>query len=393
MAGNPFRFDRTELAGSLGDLGTLIPLSIALIAVTGLSFTPVIGLVGLFYIATGLYFRLPVPVQPLKVVSALAIAFPGQVTPEVMAACGLLFALTLLALAATGIIDLLSRLFTKPIVRGVQLGLGMILMSKGIGLITSPNLFLGPDAGSLDLAGLPLNPVLGVAGVLLALGLLNSKRFPAALVLVGAGLAVGLGLGRVDHLGWGPSEVRLFMPGLNDMWFAFTFLVLPQIPLTIGNAVIGTRQTAVSLFGSGEVTARMTDRKLCVSMGLANLAAGLMAAMPMCHGSGGLAAHYRFGARSGGSNLFIGLVFLAVAVFVGQSGVSLLAVIPQAMLGVLLLFAGLELALLIRDVTERAELFIVLLIAGVALATTNMAVAFISGMAVAWVIRRFGVAI
>lgn len=386
----PYRFTRLELAGSLGDLGTLIPLSAALIAITGLGFSPVIGLVGLFYIGCGLYFRLPLPVQPLKVVSALAIAFPDRVSPEIMAAAGLIFGAILLLLAATNLIGLIAKAFTRPIVRGIQLGLGLILLTKGLGFIIGGRLFLDSDA-IISLAGLPVNPFLGGLGVIIVLILINSRRAPAALVVVGLGAAAGLigawATGRDLTLALGPSEIRLMWPAGADFSAAFFFLVLPQIPLTIGNAVIGTRETAHSLFGQGDLTARVSDRALSVSMGLANLAVGCLGGMPSCHGSGGLAAHYRFGARTGGSNIIIGLIFLALALAVGQTGLTLLTLIPMAILGVLLVFAGLELALLIRDVTDRNQLFIALAIAGVALATTNMAIAFISGMVLQAVLK------
>ena len=107
----------------------------------------------------------------------------------------------------------------------------------------------------------------------------------------------------------------------------------------------------------------------------------------MCHGAGGLAAHYRFGARTGGSNIMIGLLFVAIALFLGKTGVTILSSIPNSVLGVLLLFAGLELALLIRDVRERRDLFVAFLMAGVGLATTNMTIAFLTGIAVSWFIR------
>jgi SulP family sulfate permease len=107
----------------------------------------------------------------------------------------------------------------------------------------------------------------------------------------------------------------------------------------------------------------------------------------MCHGAGGLAAHYRFGARTGGSNIMIGIIFVIIAVAFGVVGLALLSSIPYAVLGVLLLFAGLELVLLIRDVEGRKDLFIVFLIAGIGLATTNMAIAFGAGIAVTYLLK------
>jgi len=185
----------------------------------------------------------------------------------------------------------------------------------------------------------------------------------------------------------GPTPVRLHTPSAADFRTAFVLLVLPQIPLTLGNAVMGTADTCCSLFGRGPETRRATYRAFAATMGLVNAIGGWFGAMPMCHGAGGLAAHYRFGARTGGSNLMIGGLFLLIALVFGKIAVSLLTAIPQAVLGVLLLLAGLELGLLVRDLTEKKDLFVSLLIAVVALATTNMGVAFAAGMAASWLIR------
>ena len=182
-----YKFDRVELAGSLGDLGTLIPLSLALITINGLSFTTVILGVGLFYIACGLYFKLPIPVQPLKVVSAIAIAYPEKITLSIMSATGLIFGALLLILAFTGIINQLAKIFTKPIVRGIQLGLGFLLISKGIAFISKPDLFIHAASSDISTFGIPVNLIIGVITLVMVLFLLSNKRFPAALVVVVAG--------------------------------------------------------------------------------------------------------------------------------------------------------------------------------------------------------------
>ncbi|AKH20067.1 putative sulfate/molybdate transporter [Sedimenticola thiotaurini] len=394
MQSGSYRFDRVEFAGSLGDLGTLIPLAIGLITINGLSFSAVFLWVGLFYLIAGLYYRLPIPVQPLKLVSAIAIAFPEKITIPVIAATGVLFGGALLVLAFTGLIDRLARLFTRPIVRGIQLGLGFILMIKGLELINRPELLPG-SSHSISLGSIPLNPLLGLAALALVLCLLNSRRYPAALMVVIAGIAVALPFGSLHDLHWefGPTAMDLVIPGVNDFTTALFLLVIPQLPLTIGNAVIGTSDTARNLFGSGSATARVSNRSFSLGMGLINLCVGLMAAMPLCHGAGGLAAHYRFGARTGGSNIMLGLLFILIALAFGGIGVGLLSTIPNAVLGVLLLFAGLELALLIRDVRERQELFIILLIAGISLATANMGIAFVAGIIVSGFLRWRGIKI
>jgi len=382
-------FNLRELAGSMGDFGTLIPLSIALVTINGLSFTPVFLMVGLFYLVSGLYYRLPIPVQPLKVVAAVAIASPDKVTLEVMSATGILFGAFLLLLALTGLIDQLAKLFTRPIVRGIQLGLGLILITKGIAFIRSNELLIQNPGDEVMIGSVAVNLIIGLAGVVLVLFLLNSRRLPAALVIVGLGIIVGVAYGAFDNTEWdfGPTHMELFSPGLNDYVTALFLLVIPQVPLTIGNAIIGTTDAVKAFFGKGKETQRATNRRFAADMGVANIATGMLGAMPMCHGAGGLAAHYRFGARTGGSNIMIGLIFVVIAVAFGIAGVSILSSIPNAVLGVLLLFAGLELAILIRDVREKGSLFIVVLIAGIGLATTNMGIAFGAGIVVSYIMK------
>ncbi len=389
----PYRFDRVEFAGSLGDLGTLIPLATALMVVTGLGTTPVLCMVGMFYIISGIYFKLPIPVQPLKLVAAIAIAYPEKISLPVIGASGLLFGIILLILALTGLIDRISRFFTKPIMRGIQLGLGLILINKGIHFILKPELFVEQSAGAPLIANVPVNLIVGIAGFLITILFLTSKRFPAALVIVTGGIATGVMFGALTgtDFSMGPTPVKIYIPGSKDLLNALVLLVIPQIPLTLGNAVMGTTDTCKSLFGDGERTKKATYKAFAASMGLVNLFAGFIGAMPMCHGAGGLAAHYRFGARTGGSNIMIGVVFLLIGLVFGKAGIHLLTAIPNSILGVLLLFAGIELALLIKDITKKNELFIALLIAGIGFSTQNMGVAFFAGILVGCLIKWRGI--
>ena len=379
-----FEFNLRELAGSIGDFGTLIPLSIALITINGLGFTSVFLMAGIFYFLSGLYYKLPIPVQPLKVVAAIAIACPDKVTLEVMAATGIIFGIFLLLLALTGLINQIAKLFTKPIVRGIQLGLGLILITKGINFIKEKDLFIEDLTSEAMIGSVPVNLIIGLISIVLVILLLNNRRLPAALVIVGAGIGIGTAYGAFDNTEWdfGPTDMQFYALALDDYWVALYLLVIPQIPLTIGNAIIGTTDTAKSLFGEGKATEMVSNRAFATSMGLINIPVGFLAGMPMCHGSGGLAAHYRFGARTGGANIMIGFIFVLIALAFGTVGVALLSSIPHAVLGVLLLFAGLELAILVRDVKSKSDLFVTILIAGTGLATTNMGIAFGAGIVV-----------
>ena len=121
-------------------------------------------------------------------------------------------------------------------------------------------------------------------------------------------------------------------------------------------------------------------------MALANLLTFCLGGMPLCHGAGGLAAHYRFGARTAGSNLMIGLIFVAMALVLGNRMVDVLNLLPMSILGVLLVFAGLQLALTMMDLNNAKDYAVAILILGVTLAA-NLAAGFIAGMIVARILK------
>jgi SulP family sulfate permease len=382
------RFDRVELAGSFGDLGTLLPIVVGMILINKLSPTTVFLSFGLFYLITGFYFRLPIPVQPLKAVGAIAIAFPNQITEPVIGASGVIFGALLLVFSLTGFVDKLAKLFTQPVVRGIQLALGLVFLRKGIDLIVDKNLFMSGVAGLFPDSS--VNLILGLVVFAMVLLLLDNKKLPAAIAAVGVGIVAGLALGGRGDQGFrlGPTEVRLMSFSLNDLWIAFIMLILPQIPLTIGNACVGTADTCSMLFKDNPLLSKTTAGKFALTMGIANLPTGLFGGVPMCHGTGGLAAHYRFGARTGGAPLMIGAAFVVLALAFGEAGFTFLTLLPNSVLGVLLIFAGLELCPLIRSLKGNEEYFVALLISGIALAVPNMAWAFGIGIAVDIFIRK-----
>ncbi len=390
-----YRFNRMELAGSMGDLGALLPLAIGMVMVNGLDPVGLFVSVGLLYVAGGLYFHVPIAVQPMKVVSAYAIATAATQTQ--ITASGLLLAAMLLFFGITGLVDVISRAIPKAVIRGVQLSTGSLLMGKGMGFITGTSAFQAAEGAAepyLAIQALGPVPVGILIGVILSaatLLLLNNEKYPAALVVVAAGAASGLLLGAYSgltnispglHL---PDFLPFGFPAGIDFTWAFLALALPQIPMTLGNAVIANRDLSFEYFG--DESRRVTDRALCICMGLANIVAALLGGMPICHGAGGLAAHYRFGARTGGSNLIIGSIFLMLAFVCGSGIVYVMHVMPLAALGVLLIFAGVQLGLAIMDLREREELFVALCMVGVTLGA-NLAWAFGVGLFLAYVIRR-----
>lgn len=387
-------FNRMEWAGSVGDLGTLLPLAFALIMINGLSPTGLFLSVGLMYILGGFYYRVPIAVQPMKVVSAYAIV--QALSAQVITASGMLLAAFLLFLGTTGLVKGVARVVPKSVVRGVQMSTGILLLSKGVTLVTGTNNFqelrgmVEPFLSIQTVGSLPTSLVLGSLFFLVTLFLLNHKRYPAGLVVVVAGGVVGAVMGASSGLAdlrpgiHFPEILPFGMPTGVDFSFALLALVLPQIPMTLGNAVIANRDLSFEYFG--DESRRVTDRALCISMGLANVLASLLGGMPLCHGAGGLAAHYRFGARTNGCNLIIGGIFVLLAVVFGSGSVAVLHLLPMGVLGVLLVFSGSQLALTIMDVDARSDLFIIMIMLGITLAS-NLAWAFGAGLTLHYAIR------
>jgi SulP family sulfate permease len=383
----PLRFNRLELAGSMGDLGTLLPLAIGMIMVNGLSPSGIFFAVGLFYVFSGVYFRVTTAVQPMKVISAYAVA--TALTHEQIMAATLVMAVFLVIIGGSGAMSWISKHTPKSVIRGVQLTTGILLMTQGIkcmlgtSTLQQLNRVAEPFLRWQQIGPLPIGIPIGIAGVLLTLLLLNNRKVPAGLVIIGFGLGIGISMGTYRSLdGFGlklalPGLVPLGMPVTIDFTFAFFALVVPQIPMTIGNAVLANADLAKQYFGDG--ARKVTGKSLCLSMALANLLAFAFGGMPMCHGAGGLAAHYRFGARTAGSNLMIGIFMVVAVVLFGDQLLALFHLIPIAILGVLLFFAGGQLALSIADMRKRSDMFIALTILGIALAT-NLAVGFIGGL-------------
>jgi MFS superfamily sulfate permease-like transporter len=323
--GETFIFTLRELGGALGDLGTLVPLMLGTIVVVGLAPTPALLGFAIFYIATALYYRLPIPVQPMKAVAAVLLT--AGMTPAGLAASGVMIGVALLVLGLTGWITRLARLVPQSVLAGLQLGLGLALALVSLELMATA-------------------PAIAAATLVLLLALLLAPRYPAALIALAAAVALarvldvpGMDLGTVPAAAFSIPA----LPSLAEMEDAFSLLVLPQLSLTLTNAVLLTALIAGDYFG--ERAAHVTPVRLSITSGLANLLLTPLGALPMCHGAGGLAAHYRFGARSGAAPLLLGLALLVFALLPAGLSLAALAAIPAAGLGALLLMASGELAL------------------------------------------------
>jgi len=364
-------YNKMEFSGAFGDLGTLIPFVVGYITLNKMDPLGILVAFGLFKIFVGLYFRTPIPIQPMKAIGGMAIAHAGTITPGMIWGSGIFTGLFWLLMGVTGAITWIERVTTKPVVRGIMLGLGLSFIVEGLGMMRA-------------------QPLLAIGGAVITLLLLNSRRFPAMLALLGYGIVLAFIqkpelIEEFSHLSirfrW--PEVTFGRISWKELLSGFLILGLPQAPLTLGNAIIGTVAENNQYFPDRKVTAKT----ITVDHGVMNLVSVFLGGVPMCHGAGGMAGHIRFGARTGGALVILGVIVLLTGLFLSDSVALLFQVFPRPILGVILFFAGVELALVIRDIKlRRQNLFVLLVTAGTAM--WNMGVAYLAGLLLYYGLER-----
>jgi SulP family sulfate permease len=373
---------RLDVAGAFGDIGVLFPIAIALITLDHLNPTALFLTAGLTYCLAARYFRIPIAVQPFKAVAAIALAL--SLSPAEVASAGLLMGVLLLLVGVTNLAGTLAKLFTLPIVRGIQLGLGLVLLREGLRLVMG-------SRGGWPFSGGKFAPwLIALAGAALLLALRDSRRFPAALVLLTLGIILGVALqgGKLPILSFGPVTPQLLHPQWSELIRVLPLLVVPQFALTFGNSIVATENTARILYG--EQAQRVTVRALCLSIGMVNLVSAAIQGSPLCHGSGGITAHYRFGARTPKSSYVIGGVCILLALF-GGAAVGLLRLIPLAILGVFLVYVGIQHAAYVRDLMPRWPQLLIAVSVGLISFLTNLMWGALVGFAlegILWLYRQ-----
>ncbi|KAK7381612.1 hypothetical protein VNO80_00158 [Phaseolus coccineus] len=396
----------SELSGAVGDLGTYIPIVLALSLVNNLNLTTTLVFTSLYNIATGLLFGLPMPVQPMKSIAAVAISASPPLTVAQISAAGLSVAAVLLLLGATGLMSVLYRYLPLPVVRGVQL-------SQGLSFAFSAVKYIRYDQDLAKSKSGPPRPWFALDGVAVALAAVlflvlttgagddpppppqqeeeeNENRVrvsrrlrvlstvPAALIvfLFGLVLCFVSDPSIFGDLRFGPSKISVVKITWEDFKVGFVSAAIPQIPLSILNSVIAVCKLSGDLFPEREASAMHVS----VSVGVMNFVGCWFGAMPCCHGAGGLAGQYRFGGRSGASVVFLGIAKLVLALVFGNSLGRILGEFPIGILGVLLLFAGIELAMATRDMNTKQESFVMLVCAAVSLTGSSAALGFFVGI-------------
>lgn len=340
------RFDRNELAGAFGDIGTDLPLVVGLILAARLDAASALIMFGVMQVLTGLVYGIPMPVQPLKAMAAIVIA--GKLSGDVLFGGGLAIGIIMFLLTVTGGITWLARVVPKTVVRGVQFGLGLQLAMLAV-----------KDYVRADGA---IGYGLAATGLVITVALMGNRRFPAALFVIALGVAYAaifeLDFG-VVRAGIGFALPQWHVPTREALVTGLVVLALPQIPLSLGNSILATRQVAEDFFPER----RLTLRRISLTYSLMNLVSPWWGGIPTCHGSGGIAGHYTFGARTGGSVVIYGSFYLVLGLLFSGSFTEVIAVFPKPILGVILACEGLALVLLVRDIAAvKRELFLAALV-------------------------------
>jgi predicted benzoate:H+ symporter BenE len=361
-----------ECSGACGDLGTFIPHVIGAITVAGLAPAGILFGFGAFLIATGLFYGLPLPVQPMKAVSAVILT--DGLKPGEVAAAGMILGLILLVLGATGWIVRLARAVPQSVSAGLQLGLGLLMGFLGVKLMLE-------------------TPWIGFAALVLLFLLSRIPRCPAAPIVLGAAAIMGYWSNTaVPHdFGFEPSIPHTVIPTWREIWRSLEIAVIPQLSLTLTNAVIVTASLSRELFPAKRSIA--SERNLALSSGLANLLLSPIGAMPMCHGAGGLQAQYRFGARTGLAPIILGIVVLVLAVGFANHAAALFSIIPISAVGALLILAGTDLAISRRLFDGKPSCLPVIGVTALITLTVNPALGLTAGWIAelirAAIVRRF----
>ncbi|CAG8617222.1 7777_t:CDS:2 [Acaulospora morrowiae] len=386
----------SELSGSLGDLGTLLPILVTLSIAGQISLTSSLIFGGLWNIISGLIFRIPMCVQPMKAIAAVAVS--AHLTKGEVMSAGIGVGAMIFLLGITRTIKLVERWTPIPVIRGIQLGAGITLIIKAVDLVQKNGSWGGSSWKWND------NYEWSIVSFIFVFTFYSSKRMPTALILFVIGLIIALvkifkSNSALPSILFNYPEIVVPTPG--EFKTGFLSASLGQLPLTALNSVIALAALANDLFP--ERSSLNTVGKISISVGLMNIIGCFFGSIPYCHGSGGLAGQYRFGARSEVSILVLGFFKLIVGILFGKTLTNLLNYFPNSILGVMLFVSGAELASAARnfmnacdnsdDVEKKKINFtLVIVTAGLLVGFQNDGIGYVGGMLVSllfFIIRHF----
>lgn len=358
-----YRFNLQELAGATGDYGTLLPLAIGYIVVCGLDPTGFLVMMGIATIVTGIYFKLPMPIEPMKALAVFAIA--SRWSPSLIYASGIAMGIVWLFIGATGLMTWFARITPKSVVQGIQASLALLLAIEALKFIQG-------------------EWILVIISIIIILAFRNNKYAPAAIILLIMGIIIMFFEGTLGAIG-GP---HLTLPhpvsfSINQIWDSLVAVGFAQIPLTATNAVIATAILIKEYFPERVVS----EKKIALSIGMMNITLPFFGGMPLCHGAGGLAGQYYFGARTGGANIMEGIIYIILGLFFAGSIVVLFKGFPGAIIGAMMIMVSIGLLKFAKDLKAETSL-IPLIVTVIGSLLVNMAVGFLAGIISYYILKR-----
>ena len=364
------RFGLSEWSGAVGDLGTLLPLIFALVIYNEYPVSRILLLVGIIYMLTGWIFKVPVSVQPLKAMAVIALAHGFSI--DFLSTTAFFYGFLLILLSITGIITWLQNWISVAIIRGIQLGIGLILAQKAIELVLDKGFLMFTPNNELI-----VNLCIFLIVFSVILYFQHKTNIPIALIMIALSIPVILFSYKIptDFV----SDTKLFefnMPDTSLLLNGLIYLIIPQLPLTLGNAIFAASDSCHSLWGNQ--ANRVSPSRLGLSIGLSDLFIGLFGGFPVCHGAGGIAAHAQFGGKTGGTTIIIGMILIITAVLKPLTGILFL--IPVPILGAMLLFDSWRMIILFRKSTNKIEIGIALVVGVISFLTRNLALALVIGI-------------
>ena len=340
------KINRNEFSGAFGDIGTDLPLIVGMLLATNLEMSNTLIVFGILQILTSVIYGIPMPVQPLKAVALIVIT--QKLSAAVIWGGGIAIGVIMLVLTLTGLLSWLNKIIPKTVIRGIQLGLGIQLC------LLSMRDYIPADK--------TIGYIFASIAFIIGIVLIGNRKYPPAVFIILLGFVYVAFFKNLPV-----SEIRIAFPHAyfpqityQNVIAGMIILAIPQIPLSLGNSIFATNQIVTDLFPEKKINVT----KIGLTYSLMNIIGPLFGSIPVCHGSGGIAGHYTFGGRTGGSTMIYGSFYLILGLLFSTNSPELLQIFPKPLLGVILLFEGIALILLVKDIiTDRKMFFIAVFVA------------------------------
>lgn len=335
-----FKFNRQEFAGSFGDMGTDFPLVIGLITICHVSTSNTLLLFGICQILTGLIYRLPMPVQPLKYMAMIMLT--QKLSPNILYAGGFCIGFMMLLLSATNLLSWVRKHLSLIVIRGIQLGLALTLIKLSL----TEYLHIQSEH----------EVIIYTVSLLIGLPVFHLKKFPSSLIMITLGILYSFYFRETVTLKTSFPQFDFSYEFFKYLPQGLVLLAIPQLALSLSNSVFATEQTIKDLFPEEKISVK----KIGITYSILNIVSPLLNGIPLCHGSGGLVGHYTFGGRTGTSVIIYGLFYIIIGCFFSQSFQDVITYFPLPVLAAILSIEALGLMNIIRrDYNSKRNILII----------------------------------